>query len=317
MTSKKNNNNLENKFNYVLFHNPCFDGFLSFVLLRETNLLVKDNLYIRGIAPDTKRVPPNVKNKNIIIIDLNLDKNVLLEIIRDANHVLYIDHHPNDHSKIKHPKFTCIYDTNKCASVLVWENFIKKGKKKMPELIKYIDDGDRMANLYEETTLFNVAFEVHYNEEQFGLTPEGFNKKADTWLPLLKDNKKVKSLIKVGKHYYLYKYVVTKKSLNNFETVQMKTPFNKTWKLLVTNIGGFCAKLVSSQLQQFDSADCCIVWYYHVGDKGIRCTIRSKRNNIIWLARKYGGGGHPHASSFMYKSTNIYDWLQKHNNSYK
>jgi len=305
------------KYNYVLFHNPCFDGFLSFVLLRETNLLVKDNLYIRGTSPDIKKCPPKIKNKNIIIIDLNLDKKILLEILKEADNVLYIDHHRNNHTNIKHPKFKCIHDEKKCASILVWENFLKKGKKKMPELIKYIDDGDRMANLYEETSLFTAAFEVHYNEEQYGLTPEGFNKKADTWLPLLKDNKKVKNLIKIGKHYYLYKYVVTKKSLNNFETVQMKTPFNKTWKLIVTNIGGFCAKLVASQLQQFDSADCCIVWYYHVGDKAIRCTIRSKRNNVVWLAKKYGGGGHPHAASFTYKSTNIYDWLEKHNKSYK
>lgn len=304
------------KYNYILFHNPCFDGFLSFVLLRETNLLVQENLYIRGIAPDIKKCPPNIKNKNIIIIDLNLDKNILLEILKESKNVLYIDHHQNKNCEIKHPKLKCIYDDTKCASLLLWENFIKKGRKKIPDVIKYIDDGDRMANLYEETTYFNSGLEVHYNFEEFGITPEGFNKKADLWLPLLKDNKKVKSLIKAGKHYYLYKHVVTKKSLNNFETLELNTPFKKKWKLIVTNIGGFCSKLVASQLQQFDSADCCIVWYYSVGDKGIRCIIRSKRNDITWLARRYGGGGHRNAGSFIYKSTNIYDWLREHNRNF-
>ena len=78
------------KYNYVLFHYPCFDGFLSFVLLRETNLLVKENLYVRGTSPDIKRCPPNVKNKDIIIVDVNLDKRILLEILSQANSVLYL-----------------------------------------------------------------------------------------------------------------------------------------------------------------------------------------------------------------------------------
>lgn len=304
------------KYNYVLFHNPCLDGFLSFVLLREANLLEK-NCFIRGVAADIKTVPPNVGKKDIIIVDLNLNPMILMEILKVARSVLFIDHHPSEIHKIKHPKLTIIYDnTNtKSASRIVWEKYVKGKKKKIPDLIKYVSDNDLMANEYDDTTYYITAYDVHYNEQN-GIKPNQFHEKADKIVPLINDNKQTKKLIKLGKYYSVYKHVITKKSLNNFEGVDLKTPFNKKWVLAVTNVGGFCAKLVASQLQQFDDFDCCMVWYYNVSTKGIICSCRSKKNDIRWLARLYGGDGHKNAVTFRFNATNVYDWLKFHNNKY-
>lgn len=308
------------KYNYILFHNNCMDGFLSFVLLRESGLLT-DNFYVKAIPPDIKTIPPNIRGKDIIIADLQLDISIFKNILREARSILFIEHHPGGEtiSKINDPKLTCFYAKDKCASRIIWENFFmkKNSKKKLPMLIMYIDDNDRMANMYEETSTFISAYEVHYNQESSkGATRDGYIERANKIAPLLKNNTEVKKLLKLGKHYSLYKYIITKKSANNFEGVDLIVPFSKKpWRILVSNIGGFCAKLVSSQFQMFDTFDLTITWYYNVSIKGITCICRSKTHNILWLLKMYGSNGHPRAGTFkIIGYTNIYDWVNYHNN---
>ena len=299
-------------YNYVLFHHPCNDGFLSLVLLREAGVLEK-NCYIRGSAPDINTLPQNIAGKNVVIVDLNLKKKIILEIIGVAKSVLFIDHHINkdDVHKIAHKNFTSIYDSHKSACMIIWHRYFKN--KKVPSLIKYIDDNDRMANQFNETSIFISAYEVHYNTENVS-TRERIIEKMDKVASLLKNNKEVDKLLVVGKHYSLYKYAITKKSLNNFEHLKLIGPNRAVLDLIVSNIGGFCSRLVASQFQMFDTCDLSITWYYHVGIKGIICICRSKINTITWLLQMYNSEGQPRAGTFKCAGvSNIYDWFNAHN----
>jgi nanoRNase/pAp phosphatase (c-di-AMP/oligoRNAs hydrolase) len=311
---------LAKRYNYVLFHNPCLDGFLSFCVLRHAGLLT-DKPFIRGVGPDIKTVPPRIKGRDVIISDLNLDKALLSNICELANSVLFIDHHQSsffvNDMKQRYPNLEVIHNCKSSASKIIFDEFIKKldRRRRMPDVIKYINDNDLMLNEHEDTPYFITAFEVRYNNEKFGISPKGFNAKADLISPLLTSNKETRKLINLGKHYNEYKHVVTKKSLNNFEIVNIKNQSGGTWRCVITNVGGFSSKLVASQMQQFDNVNCSIVWYYNVSSKGIRCICRSKgdSNDITWLCNRYGGSGHRNAGSFLYRSTNIYDWLRHHN----
>lgn len=299
-------------YNYVLFHHPCNDGFLSLVLLREAGIL-DSNCYIRGAAPDLNILPPNISGKNVIIVDLNLKKKIIMDIIGVSKSVLFIDHHINkdDVHKISHKNFASIYDPRKSACMIIWLKYFKN--KKTPSLIKYIDDNDRMANQYNETSVFIAAYEVHFNTENVS-TREKIIEKMDKVASLLKNNKDVEKLLVVGKHYSLYKYAITKKSLNNFEHLKLIGPNNVVLDLIVSNIGGFCSRLVASQFQMFDSCDLSITWYYHVGVKGIVCICRSKNNTITWLLQMYDAEGQPRAGTFKCTGvSNIYDWFNAHN----
>ena len=310
------------KYNYVLFHNPCLDGFLSYVVIRQAGLLV-DKPFIRGVAPDIKVVPPRIKNMDVLIADLNLDREVIIEILRLAKSVLFIDHHQSSFfvkSLMKtFSNLHVIHDIKSCASKLIYETFLRRDKRKrVPDVIKYINDNDLMLNELENTNFYITAFEVHYNEN-FGITPSGFNQKADAIVPLLMNNKETKKMIQLGKHYNAYKGIITKRSMNNYEIITIRykrNPYNgivSTWKCLVSNIGGFVSKQVANQLQHVSDVDCSIVWYYNVSSKGIRCICRSKNLDVTWLCREYGGSGHRSAGSFYFKSTNIYDWVVFHN----
>jgi hypothetical protein len=303
------------KYNYILFHHPCNDGFLSFVLLHKFGLLEND-VYTKGVPADITKVPPNIKNRDVIIVDLNIKTELLMKIVEISRSVFFIDHHHERNANLNHPKLTVLVNLESCSSKIIWDTFNPNKRKKMPDLIKYVDDLDRMANKYPESSVFMTAYEVHYNDD-FGKNDKSIKEKnmekVEKISALLDNPKEQKKLVKLGAQYSLYKYQITKRSMNNFESVTVKTGENRTWKVLVSNIGGFCAKLVSSQFQMFDTFDCTMTWYYNCQIKGIIVLCRSKHHNITWLLQRYNGDGHERAGTFKFGCRSIYDWLDHHN----
>lgn len=308
---------MKKTFDYILFHHPCNDGFLSFVLLHKFGML-RENFYLKGIPPDCRVLPQNIKGKDVVIIDLNLRKDFLLKILNIAQSVFFVDHHNLEILNLQHPKLTTLVDVNSSCCKIIWDNFRPNKRKRLPPVIKYIDDIDRMANMYPESSTFITAYEVHFNDDfnRKGKTLKEKNlEKMEKISKLVDDIGEQKKLLKQGAQYSLYKHQITKKSMNNFEGVNLKISKNKSWNILVSNIGGFCAKLVSSQFQMFDSFDCTMTWYYNCQIKGIIVLCRSKHNNIKFLLQKYGGDGHDRAGTFKFNTTNIYDWVNYHNKS--
>ena len=73
-------------YNYVIFHKNCIDGFSSFITLTKTNKISEDAIIFPDM-PSAKSVPPNIKGKNLIIMDVAYNKNILESIIDSANTV--------------------------------------------------------------------------------------------------------------------------------------------------------------------------------------------------------------------------------------
>src|SRR3989339_1548469 len=80
------------KFNYIIFHKGCLDGFSSFIILHHLNLIM-DNAMIHPDVPSSKYPPKNLQGKDVIIMDVAYKSNVLKEIVSQSNSVLFIDHH--------------------------------------------------------------------------------------------------------------------------------------------------------------------------------------------------------------------------------
>ena len=95
-------------YNYIIFHKGCIDGFTGFFILHNSNS-IDPNALIYPDVPYATKPPPNVHDKDVIIIDVAYKNNIILEIIKHARSVVFIDHHDtikNDVLEIKKTNMT-------------------------------------------------------------------------------------------------------------------------------------------------------------------------------------------------------------------
>lgn len=214
------------KYNYIIYHNYCIDGFTGFYLFIKTKLWEPKPI-VYPDQPHTNEVPPGIDGKNVIIIDVAYKADIVKEVAKRANKLLFIDHHisiRDDIKKLKLPTpHELVYDEAASGAGLVWRYFHKK--QKMPSFVKYVEDNDIGKWKYKETLPFISALEVN-----FKLDPIFDNLKK--WDKLL-DNNFTKNMVYKGIIYSEYKNFLIKKSSKRY--VIKKFPSNKFRKNMMMN----------------------------------------------------------------------------------
>jgi nanoRNase/pAp phosphatase (c-di-AMP/oligoRNAs hydrolase) len=127
----------KSKFNYIIFHRGCLDGFSSYFVSHISGRLTKD-VEIYPDVPSTYKIPPNIAGKDVLIADVAYKKQILEEIFKMASSVVFIDHHPsikNDVDELykkynNKGNITIIYDESRCGATLTWKYF--NGRDKIP-----------------------------------------------------------------------------------------------------------------------------------------------------------------------------------------
>jgi hypothetical protein len=294
-------------YNYVIFHKNCLDGFTGFLILHNSNSIDYENAKIFPDVPSATKMPPGVEDKNVIIIDVAYNSNVLQDIIKYAKSVVFIDHHEtikNDVENIKKTskyadKLTVIYDDRLCGATLTW-NFIHE-KKKMPLFLSYIQDNDTGTWNLPDTEHFVAAIEAKYD---FRVDKENMR----TWEKLFAD-KTVTKLIKRGRIYYEYvKFLVksnkNRYSVHNFPSdviySEHKSLFSKPGQYKVAvYCGSGCpsATALARQIMKNTNCDFVIMWVYIMDKKKYVLTFRSRDADVGAIAKVFGGGGHKLAAS--------------------
>ena len=297
------------KFNYIIYHKNCLDGFTGFFLFKRLNLCDK-NTFIFPDIPSAKSVPPNIKNKNIIIIDVAYSKEILEKIFQLANHVTFIDHHitVKDYSKILGDKYNhqIVFNEKFSGCGLVWKYFYQG--EKMPKFVKYIQDNDTGTWKIKYTREFISAIQVNYK-----LVPYDDNIKI--WEKMF-DKKEIRNLIKLGIKYEEHKnYLLIQNSKRySIESFPSETILNKNnnlknllkypnkYKIIVHN--GNCPSVSSLGDYFMTNMNCDFVWIWtlNLERKEIVVSLRSKDNgvDVSKIAECFGGGGHHSASAFSF-----------------
>jgi len=291
-------------YNYVIFHKNCLDGFSSYIVLTKTNRLSND-AFIYPDIPSTKEKPPNLKNKNVIIMDVAYSESILRKIFEEANHVLFIDHHitiKNDVAKLAYEfgnKHKIVYDETMSGASLTWSYFFKKKEKEMPWFIKYIEDNDIGRWKYKNTINFILALRVKFPLYLDKETLEKWNE--------LYDRENVKKIIKDGKKYGEYdKYLIDvnyrRYSLESFPSEKLWEEvgfFTKPgqYKVAVLNSSGCPSGNLSVRILDEIPCDFCIIWNLHLDKKEYILSFRSKSVDVGEIAKIFGGGGHKLASA--------------------
>jgi oligoribonuclease NrnB/cAMP/cGMP phosphodiesterase (DHH superfamily) len=303
------------RYNYIIFHRGCIDGFSAFFVANYSGKLTKD-VIIHPDVPFTKKIPNNIENKDILILDVAYNKNVLEEIIKVAKSVVFIDHHVSikDDVKILYQKYkdkkniTIIYDNELCGATLTWK-FLQP-RQKIPLFLKYVEDQDTGRWLYPNTKPFIYALKTFYY-----LSTEG--KSLNKWFRLLNKNE-VERLIEIGQtikkfNDHLIGVELPKHSIQRFPSkkiydISIEKGFkifkpDVFYKVVVYN-GSKNTELANRAL---DELDChfVIMWSLNLEKKQYVISLRSREVDVGSISKLFGGGGHKLASSFSFPMNNF------------
>lgn len=287
-------------YDYVIFHKNCFDGYSAFIILMKTGL-ISDSAIIYPDMPSAKLVPSNIKDKNVIIIDVAYKKEIVKTIAEHAKHVTFIDHHISIYEDIKSLKadnIEIIYNQYKSGSSLTWSYFYKK--KKPPVFISYIEDNDIGAWKLKNTLPFITGLEVDYPTD---LSPKIIRK----WFKLFKISE-VNAVIEKGKIFSEYKnYLIDENSrrysLESFPSQKIYDEYPDFFKAVgqysvaVTNTTCPNGSQLAVKMLQNIKCDFVIMWSYNMSRKEYILMFRSRGVDVASIAKLFGGGGHIAAAS--------------------
>ena len=256
--------------NCVIYHANCTDGFGA--AYSAWKLLGNKAEYIPCYHGEP---PPDVSNKNVVILDFSFKNKVIKEMIEKANSLLVIDHHKSALIEL-HDISNSIFDMKKSGAMLSWE-FFHPGKEP-PKFIKYIQDRDLWKWELEYSKEFSAAFDmVPFEFEEF----EKFE-----------DDSVFDDAVKRGSYILAYSKTVIKKIC---EKASRRKLLN--YDVLVVNASHWISEIGSKLSIDCDFA---VTWYWN---HEIRKTIVSLRNfqgtiDVSEIAKKFGGGGHKQAAGF-------------------
>lgn len=300
-------------FDYIIYHKGCFDGYGAFVSLLLSKRTTK-NPYVFPDYPGQKNLPPNIKNKNVIIMDVAYTPEVVKKISEVANIVYFIDHHVTIakdivNLKLKEPN-KVIYDVNKSGASLVWDMF--HPNKDRPLIINLIEDNDLGRWKDERTHWLYSLFDVEYDTEA---NNDSFNK-----MKVLFDNDNLLPKLVEGRYYYKYKKYLIDKNASRYSVAMFPSKklvsegyFKKKhqYKVAVTDSVCPSISLVGKAINNNTKLDFTALYYFRPFKDVTVVSLRSNGTDIGSIAKTMGGGGHKQAAAFSYKGkiTDIFDFI--------
>jgi len=294
------------KFNYIIYHKGCLDGFSGFFVAHISGKLSK-NVTIFPDVPSATMVPPDIDDKDIVIIDVAYKKEILEIIFQYARSVVFIDHHVSIKDDVndlykkynKNQNITIVYDQEKSGSTIAWKYFFKR--QEIPLFLKYVEDQDTGTWKYPETKRFIFALKTYYH-----LSTE--NKSLNKWFRLL-NKEYVEKMVKRGKHMekynnHLVNVNIPKHSLERFPSKKIYDLAPEIFKQpgqykVAVYCGLNCPSVTDLALGAFEKLECdfCIMWTYNLDTKKYVLSMRSKSVDVSKICKIFGGGGHELASA--------------------
>jgi oligoribonuclease NrnB/cAMP/cGMP phosphodiesterase (DHH superfamily) len=254
----------------VIYHANCTDGFGSAFSAWK---LLGNRAEYYACTHGSK--PPNVKGKNVVILDFSFDNKTTKKLIKDANNLLVIDHHKSAMVEL-HDISNTIFDMSKSGATMSWE-FFHPGKES-PKFIQYITDRDLWKWELPYSKEFSAAFDmVPFEFEEF----EKFE-----------DDSVFDDAVKRGSFILAYSKTVVKKVCEKATSKKYKD-----MDVLVVNSSHWMSEIGAKLSPDCDFA---LIWYYDHDDQHTRVSLRSFHDHIdvSEIAKNFKGGGHRKAAGF-------------------
>ena len=254
----------------VIYHANCTDGFGAAYAAWK---LLGDRAEYH--AAKHGEPPPDVKGKNVVVLDFSYDNSTTKRLMKEAKGFLIIDHHKT--AIVELHDVTCTrFDMNHSGAMLAW-NFFHPGKE-APRMIKFIEDRDLWKWQIPYSKEFSAAFDmVPYDFEEF-----------DKYL----DDSAVDNAQERGAYILAYSKTVISK------IAKQAAPRKMGGKdVLVVNSPHWMSEIGAALSPKCDFA---VIWFYDHETRQVKVSLRAHHDDsdVSEVAKKYGGGGHRKAAGF-------------------
>jgi len=121
----------------VIYHGNCADGFGAAWVARK--FYGEQAEFHAGVYGQE---PPDVTDRNVVLVDFSYKRSVLIEMATKANSILIIDHHKTAQEDLKDlpANVQAYFDMEHSGAMLTWMHFFPNVEP--PTLIKHIEDRD-------------------------------------------------------------------------------------------------------------------------------------------------------------------------------
>lgn len=325
--------------NLIIYHRANADGiagaFIAWKYLTNSgknksrddlSLEPFDPGFVRGgnVSPRAKPLIERVKGKNVLGIDISLNKASLEALNASANSMIWID----DHETTKEAEMDNIFVGNKHAACAYVNRFFYP-KEPTPMFIQYIDNSDAKLFLpyLPHGDLFNLAFGVRITNNVMlskAIRTKVYGGMMDQMLKMFPDNKQPSFMILIGN----YMNEIRENIKHEIANLAQPAGF-QGYKVGVLNFDApGLAKVVGRQIVSNFKArgqpiDFSVIWAYQYLRREYRIQLATDHTpgsvdvskiaaqlGSLPEAGREGGGGHSNMASFYWKG-NIFDLFTK------
>ena len=254
----------------VIYHGNCTDGFGAAYAAWK---LLGDRAEYH--AAKYGESPPDVKGKNVVIVDFSYDNATTKRMIKDAKGLIVIDHHKS--AMVELHDISCThFDMNHSGAMLAWK-FFHPGKD-APRMIKHIEDRDLWKWEIPYSKEFSAAFDmVPFTFEDFDL---------------FLDDSAVDNAQERGAYILAYSKTVISKIAKHAAPRKIDGK-----DVLVVNSPHWMSEIGNALSTRCDYA---LIWYYDHTTRQVKVSLRAHHDDadVSEVAKRFGGGGHRKAAGF-------------------
>ena len=268
----------------MIYHADCTDGFgAAYSAWKQLGNRAEYHACKHGTKP------PDVKGKNVVILDFSFSNATTKKMISEAAGLLVIDHHKSAMVEL-HDITNTHFDMTKSGAMLAWE-FFHPGKEP-PKFIQYIQDRDLWKWELPYSREFAAAFDmVPFEFEEF----EKFE-----------DDSVFDDAVKRGSYILAYSKTVVKKVCEKASSKKMGGK-----DVLVVNASHWMSEIGARLAPDCDFA---MIWFWDHDAQVTKVSLRAFHDtvDVSEIAKKFGGGGHKKASGFQLpKNKHVEDLFDK------
>jgi hypothetical protein len=155
---------------YVIYHNPCSDGFTSALCVNDYFKKKIPGKQITYYPTTYGKSPPyeELHGKNVLICDFSYKKPELLKILEVAKKLAILDHHKTAQNELKDidDKYK-LFRMDHSGAYLTWRYFNRIGP--VPKMIIYVEDNDIWLKKQYKTHEFTAfMFTLPFTFEEYG-----------------------------------------------------------------------------------------------------------------------------------------------------
>ena len=257
-----------------VYHHNCADGFAAALAVR-TGLGEENVEFYKGVHYGT---PPDVTGRDVVMVDFCYKKPVMLDLAREANSILILDHHKSAEEDLRDlpSNVECIFDMERSGAVMAWEHFLPEHD--LPQLFEHIQDRDLWKLDLQDTEYIQSAIFSH--EYDF-----------EVWAKLL--TTPIEDLVRDGR-------VLTRKHLKDINEFIEGTAHHiiiEGHLVPALNAPYFWSSEAGDILGKDEEFAVC----YWKTKEYIVYSLRSEKDkgiDVSEIASLFGGGGHKHAAGF-------------------